>query len=134
MEANPTTLRQMLLNLILNAAEATEGKGIIEILIRQTADTALIEVHDNGPGIPLEKRPTLFTAFYTAKSQSAGLGLLSVKVYVELHQGHVEILDSHLGGTCIRITLPIGKRRETSLFTEFPLGRLSGVGSETYET
>ncbi len=106
---NPTMMRQLLLNLILNSAEAAGGSGQIDVNVRREKLEAVIEVHDSGPGIPLEERETIFKAFFTSKEAGAGLGLMSVKAYVSAHRGSIEVGDSHLGGACFRISLPIGE-------------------------
>lgn len=105
-KANSTMISRMLLNLIINAAEATDEKGNIEVKVEDQADKIVIEVHDNGPGIPKEMRESIFNAFFTTKDYGNGLGLLSVKVCADTHKGTVEVADSYLGGTCFRITFP----------------------------
>ena len=100
-------LQQMILNLLVNAAQAMQGKGLIEIRLRRENKTAIVEVHDNGPGIPEDQRPLVFDAFYTTKADGHGLGLLSVKAAVQMHRGRVVALASPLGGACFRITLPL---------------------------
>jgi signal transduction histidine kinase len=106
--ANPVMVRQLLLNLILNAAEATEGRGLVRVGIVKGHLEAILEVHDNGPGVPKDKRNLIFEPFYTSKDTGTGLGLLSVKVYAEAHRGTVEVTDSPLGGALFRVYLPTG--------------------------
>jgi two-component system sensor histidine kinase HydH len=108
MRGNPTVLRQLLLNLLLNAADAAGGTGEIEIYVRRDADKALLEVHDNGPGIPEKDRASVFTPFYTTRRHGAGLGLLAVRAYVQAHRGSIDLRDSHLGGACVHVELPVG--------------------------
>lgn len=105
-QANPSIIGRMLLNLILNAADATNETGRIDIRLIDRPDAAIIEVHDNGPGVPQDQRKIIFEPFYTTKASGNGLGLLSLKVCVQEHQGTVEVTDSDLGGACFRITLP----------------------------
>ena len=104
---DPASLRRMLLNLVLNAADAVEGRGRIEVRGVRRGDTAVLEVHDDGPGVPAEKRQAIFDVFYTTKPHGTGLGLLSVRVAAEDHGGSVEVADSDLGGACFRVTLPM---------------------------
>jgi signal transduction histidine kinase len=106
---NPVTLQRSLLNLILNAADATEGRGIIDVRLTASREAAMLEVHDNGPGIPEDQRQRVFEPFYTTKSMGTGLGLLSVKAFAEEHNGRVEVLRSPLGGACFRLTLPLAR-------------------------
>jgi two-component system sensor histidine kinase HydH len=105
--ANPITLHRSLLNLIVNAGDATEGRGRIEVRLAPVAGEAVLEVHDDGPGIPEELRQRVFEPFYTTKERGTGLGLLSVRACAEEHQGRVEVLPSPLGGTCFRLSLPL---------------------------
>ena len=105
--ANPVTLHRSLLNLIVNAADATDGNGRIDVRLAPAAGEAVLEVHDNGPGIPEELRQRIFEPFYTTKERGTGLGLLSVRACAEEHQGHVEVLSSPLGGGCFRLSLPL---------------------------
>jgi signal transduction histidine kinase len=104
---NPVTMQRCLLNLIINAADATEGRGKIEVRLSVSGSQAVLEVHDNGPGIPEDERQRIFAAFYTTKPMGTGLGLLSVRSCAEEHRGRIEVLRSPLGGACFRLTLPL---------------------------
>jgi signal transduction histidine kinase len=102
----PVLIHQLLMNLVLNAAEATEGYGKIWIRARREDDTTVIEVHDNGPGVSPILREGVFDAFFTTKRHGTGLGLMSVKSCVEIHQGVVDVGDSPLGGAVFTVVLP----------------------------
>jgi len=102
---NEYTLRQLLINLLLNAAAA--AKSQIEVRVLRQENWAVLEVHDDGPGISPEKKKMIFQPYYTSKVEGTGLGLLSVQVYTEIHRGQINLLDSHLGGACFQIRLPI---------------------------
>lgn len=104
---NESIFRQLLLNLILNAAQAITGRGNIEIVCSRTDQIAIIEVHDSGSGISAEDREKIFNPFYSTREEGTGLGLLSVKVYAEIHKGWVIVSDSHLGGACFRVEIPL---------------------------
>jgi two-component system sensor histidine kinase HydH len=103
---NESLVDRMLMNLILNAAESTGGRGRVEVRVTQDANQVHLEVHDDGPGVPRELRGAIFDAFYTTKSDGTGLGLLSVKLCAEEHHGTVSVGDSDLGGACFRVSLP----------------------------
>jgi len=103
---NESLMGRMLLNLILNAAESTGGRGRVEVRLRQGTGQVHLEVHDDGPGVPRELRRAIFDAFYTTKSEGTGLGLLSVKLCAEEHHGTVSVDDSDLGGACFRVSIP----------------------------
>jgi len=102
---NPAIMSQMLFNLILNAADAADGNGQIEVRAHQHGRRVVIEVHDNGPGIPADMRTDVVKPFYTTKKSGHGLGFMSVVACAEIHDGQVEILESDLGGACIRVSL-----------------------------
>ncbi len=96
---------QMILNLVLNAAEAVGEHGRIRVNLFEQGDFAVAEVHDNGPGIPENKRQAVMEPFYTTRTNASGLGLLSVQACAQAHDGEVEISDSDLGGACFAVRL-----------------------------
>ena len=100
---------RMLLNLLLNAADATRGIGRIEVRAASDAKNAWVEVHDDGPGVPNEALDAIFDAFYTSKPNGLGLGLVSVRLCADAHSGSVEVFRSDLGGAAFRVRLPRGK-------------------------
>lgn len=105
---NPNLMSDMVLNLVLNAADATEGSGKIIVYIYKIQSEIFLEVHDNGPGIPPEQRENIFATFFTTKKTGTGLGLLTVKTCVELHFGSIRVATSPLlGGAVFIIKLPI---------------------------
>lgn len=112
LEVNAFLVEQMLLNLILNAAEATDSRGKIEIRVGNISDQVSIEIHDNGPGIPEKNREALFRPYTTTKTDGKGLGLMMVRTCAELHGGKVETGESDLGGALFRIVLPTVLKRE----------------------
>jgi two-component system sensor histidine kinase HydH len=104
---NPFLFEQMLINLMLNAADATSQEGVIELHVKKIEDNVAIEVHDNGPGISEENRKLIFKPFHTTKADGTGLGLSTVKICTELHRGTVTIDKSPLGGALFRMLFPI---------------------------
>lgn len=97
----------LLLNLVLNAAEATSGTGRVHFGLKARGDEVVLEVHDDGPGVPESERDRIFEAFRTTKPQGTGLGLLTVRSVAEDHGGRVEVERSdELGGACFRVTIP----------------------------
>ena len=70
-------------------------------------DKAVIQISDTGSGIPSEKIPYIFDAYYSSRPQGSGLGLPTAKKIIEAHSGTIKV-DSELGkGTCFTIILPI---------------------------
>ena len=102
-------LSQVLVNLLNNAADASRSGDRVDLLVRSTGDEAIIEVMDQGQGIPDELRETIFEPFYTTKptGQGTGLGLSLAYKIVEDHNGTLAI-DSQPGlGTRVVVTLPL---------------------------
>jgi signal transduction histidine kinase len=106
MESQPLLIHQMVSNLVVNAGEATEGCGSIEVILSETDEGVRIEVHDNGRGVAKERRATLFESLATTKPTGTGLGLFSVRACAQGLGGSIEVGDSPLGGAMFRITLP----------------------------
>jgi signal transduction histidine kinase len=98
---------RMILNLVLNAADATSGRGKIDLRVRRKDGQIVLEMHDNGPGVPDDAREAIFDPFYSSKTRGLGLGLLSVRAFAEVHGGSVEVKPSDLGGACFRVTVPL---------------------------
>jgi signal transduction histidine kinase len=110
--ANLVLMHQLVGNLVLNAAHAAGNGGIIEVRVYAEAGYAVIEVHDNGPGVPAERRAGLFTSLATTKPDGNGLGLFSVKACANGLGGQVDLGDSPLGGALFRIRLPLATPRD----------------------
>ncbi|HKL48982.1 MAG TPA: ATP-binding protein, partial [Desulfuromonadales bacterium] len=106
MRVDRTQLRQALWNLLINAAEAIPGQGVVELDADPSQD--LIAVHDSGPGVPQENLGKIFDPFFTTRETGTGLGLATVYAIVEKHGGDVQIGRSHLGGACFSIRFPAG--------------------------
>lgn len=92
-------------NLLLNAGEATDGRGQIRVRLSGTPAQAVLEVHDDGPGIAPALLPRLFEPFQTTRKNGTGLGLVSVRAAVSEQGGSVDLVPSELGGACFRVVL-----------------------------
>ena len=106
-------LNQVWTNLIDNAADALEGRGQIVIRTRQDSDWVVVEVEDNGPGIPTEIQPRLFDPFFTTKPPGKGTGLgldITYNIVVHRHRGDIKVM-SQPGRTCFQVRLPINFER-----------------------
>ena len=102
---DPPLMRRAVFNLILNAAEATDGEGTIKVALRTVDGSLVLEVHDNGPGIRVADRARVLEPLYTTKPLGTGLGLLSARLCADTANGRVEIEDSPLGGACVRVAV-----------------------------
>jgi signal transduction histidine kinase len=99
-------LHEVFLNLLLNAGQAMEGRGVVSVTVEKGA-MARVGIHDQGPGIPVALQAKLFEPFFTTKSSGTGLGLAIVRRLVELQHGTVTIESSKTGGTTVLVTLPL---------------------------
>jgi two-component system NtrC family sensor kinase len=114
-----TQLSQVLPNLIVNAPQATEAAprtrpGRLRARTRRLADDMLIEVSDNGRGIPAKDLPRIFDPFFTTKGagEGTGLGLSVCHNTVAAHGGRVEVGSEPGVGSCFRVYLPRSTSRE----------------------
>jgi signal transduction histidine kinase len=105
LQGDPLLIHQMILNLVINAADSTGQRGSILVRLLKQDQGCVIEVHDNGTGIPQADRSRIMEPFVTTKEDGSGLGLLSVKACAEAYQGRVDISESKLGGACFAIQL-----------------------------
>ncbi len=106
LKINPFLVEQMILNLLINAADATKSQGKIDVRVDSKPDKVAIEIHDNGPGINADARNNLFSPYFTTKADGTGLGLATVKACVEQHGGTVDVDISDLGGAAFKIHIP----------------------------
>ncbi len=116
-------LRQVLINLIRNAVQAMEGKGVVEISVNGAARASLttgqstqphdwveIRVKDGGPGIAADVLEHLFVPFFTTKQKGSGLGLAISQRMVEEMSGRIEVTASDAKGTTFSVFLPAFSR------------------------
>ncbi len=106
-EVDKEQLKQVLLNLLINASQAIEAKGVIKVSIRRQGEWATIAVADSGCGIAPENFDKLFDPFFTTKEKGTGLGLAMVHQLVELHQGKVQVKSVVGQGTEFTVILPL---------------------------
>jgi two-component system sensor histidine kinase AtoS len=94
-------------NLLMNAAHAMDGQGVIRVSVMPADQVCHVVVQDSGPGIPPDVRERIFTPFFTTKSRGTGLGLPTAKRIVEAHSGQIEIDCPPGGGTTVTVQLPV---------------------------
>ncbi len=105
--ADSGKLRQVIANVVVNAAEATEATGTITIDASATADEATLTIADNGPGIAPEIREQIFEPFVTTKARGTGLGLAIAQAIVDAHGGRIAISSSPASGTLVSLQFPV---------------------------
>lgn len=120
--ADQHQLTQVFCNLLINAYEALEGRGRIDISARiaqtaadgallpdghQPVPTVVVDVADDGPGMPADVAEKIFNPFFTTKAQGSGLGLAVVRKIVDAHDGRIDMTTADGRGTRFRVTLPV---------------------------
>jgi signal transduction histidine kinase len=115
-DGNPDELHRMVLNLLDNAARHTPPGSTIELGLRAEGGDAVVEVADNGPGVPASMREQIFERFVrgegsadTAIGGGSGLGLAIVNAVAISHGGKAEVGESEQGGALFRVRLPLRK-------------------------
>lgn len=107
--ANPDKIQQVLINLLSNAAHASESKSKIEISLELKNDKWVISVRDYGSGIPEEIQSKIWEPFFTTKASGTGLGLDICKKIIENHDGKIWFQSQPGVGTTFYIELPLVK-------------------------
>ena len=113
-EVSPTEIQQVLLNLINNALDAMEEKGgVLSVLARLEEDNIVIEVSDDGPGIPEENLSQLFDPFFTTKpvGKGTGLGLSICYGIIDKLGGKITVRSTIDKGSTFRVRIPLKKCR-----------------------
>jgi signal transduction histidine kinase len=102
-------LRQVLINLVMNAVHAMRGGGRVTITVSRKDAFDVVEVRDTGPGIPRRLRERIFDPFFTTKPPGVGtgLGLSTSQRIVAAHGGRLELSSTGPGGSVFRVTIPI---------------------------
>jgi hypothetical protein len=121
LEGDRARLAQVLDNLVSNGLKFTESGGRVEVRLRAENGTAVLEVEDDGVGIPTDEQEHLFERFFRSSTATmnaipgTGLGLTITKAIVERHGGQIEIESAENAGTTVRVQLPLGARQEAEL-------------------
>ena len=116
-------LTQVFSNLLINAYQALDGQGRIDVTARlattaeegallpdghQPVETMIIDIADSGPGIPADVAEKIFNPFFTTKPKGSGLGLAVVRKIVDAHDGRIDMSTAEGRGTRFRVTLRVG--------------------------
>jgi len=109
----PEELQQTIVNLVTNAADATEVARVagstarrVQVGLANEGNRISLTVEDSGPGVPADLRGRIFDPFFTTKQRAIGIGLTLTKQTVLAHHGHIELGASNLGGALFRLVLP----------------------------
>lgn len=109
-KADPNKLKQIFINLVMNASQAMGGEGTIEIeTVMAIGDEVEVRIADNGPGIPDEVLEKIFEPFFTTKKEGegTGLGLYICRNIIHEHKGRLKVETAPGEGTTFRILLPV---------------------------
>jgi signal transduction histidine kinase len=106
LRVDPQLFGEVLTNLLRNAGEACSGKGHVTIVVRQDAGGPVLEVGDDGPGVPANLREEIFKPFRSSKDYGTGIGLAFCRKVVESHGGNIGLVPRPGDGACFRVTLP----------------------------
>jgi signal transduction histidine kinase len=109
--ADPGKVEEVLLNVLINAMEASSPGGNIELRSRRQGAEVLVEIIDHGSGIAPEDLPRVMEPFYTTKEvgKGTGLGLSICYSIMEMHGGKIELADTAGGGTTVSLAFPIAE-------------------------
>lgn len=105
----------MLVNIIKNSIESIQSGGVISVKIKRKEEQIVIEVADDGVGIPKEKLSMLGKPFFTTKMDGTGLGIMVSKKIIQNHNGTLTIHSEEHNGTTVVITLPTTYLREDGI-------------------
>ena len=114
--ADSAQLTQALVNLVINAIQAVERNGRVEVSARtdESDEILTLEVHDTGPGIPADKQAVMFEPFFTTKAEGSGLGLWIVQQIITAHGGVMGASNAPHGGAVFAMHLPLRKKENVN--------------------
>lgn len=136
--ADGNQIQQILLNLLINARQAMPDGGKLDIKLTYDAENemVMIQVRDYGTGIPADKLPHIFDAFYTTKTGpdasgkgGTGLGLAACRNIVEAHSGRIRVNSTVGKGTAFTIMLPVFKSTKLPVSTSGPTAGITNNGT-----
>lgn len=105
-EVDPQLFGEVVTNLLRNAAEACNGHGHVVVRTRSEGARAVVEVEDDGPGVPAEMRDEIFKPFRSSKEYGTGIGLAFCRKVVESHGGTIALEENAGAGARFRIEVP----------------------------
>ena len=112
-ECDPEQMKQVILNLAINAVQAMTGPGEVLISAKPSDNAVMISVRDQGPGVPEENLDKIFNPFFTTKDAGTGLGLSVVHQIVTQHRGVVNAERNRDGGMTFSLLIPQQQRRRS---------------------
>jgi signal transduction histidine kinase len=108
-EVDIDLIKQAVLNVVINGIQAMPSGGPLAIAVRRDADAAVVEIRDQGLGIPPEVREKIFELYFTTKEGGSGIGLAQTYQTLQWHHGSVEYETAEGKGTTFRLRLPLAE-------------------------
>lgn len=108
--ADPHQLKQVFLNLLVNAVHAMPSGGTVSLHAATKGKCACIDIRDTGVGMSIETQSRIFEPFFTTRREGTGLGLAIVRKIIEQHGGSIEVASQPGHGTCFTLTWPFAWR------------------------
>jgi len=108
-------IKQAMLNVVLNGVQAMPNGGTLAITARRDEETIVIEVRDQGSGIPGDIQDKIFELYFTTKKTGSGIGLAQTYQIMQWHYGSVDFESAEGKGTTFRLRLPLADTRLPSL-------------------
>jgi len=106
---DPQMLKGAILNILINAMEASDESGIIDVRLAESDGRIVINVEDSGKGIPKEIMARVFDPYFSTKSTGTGLGLPLTKTIIEKHDGEISLESKDGRGTVVTVIIPTGR-------------------------
>jgi two-component system sensor histidine kinase HydH len=106
-DVDPDKVRQVLLNIFLNALAAMPGGGRLSILLNRREEFVEVEVSDTGEGIPRESLPRIYDPYFTSKPAGTGLGLAVAQKIMDAHGGAIQVESREGAGTRVSLRFPL---------------------------
>lgn len=103
---DPIRIKQVLINLLLNAVEASPEGEIVTVIAQGTRKHVMVSIRDRGCGLPSGQKEKIFSPFFTTKKKGTGLGLPIAEKIIEAHGGSLEVMENHGKGVTFRVKLP----------------------------
>jgi signal transduction histidine kinase len=100
-------LKQALLNVVMNGAQAMPQGGKLEVLLEEEGRSAVLRISDEGPGIPEEIREKIFDLYFTTKTEGSGIGLAMTYRILQFHHGSVEVQSNAGSGAEFQLRIPL---------------------------
>jgi len=120
-------MKQALLNVVLNGAQAMATGGILRVRLIEDARWAILSISDEGEGIPDDIRSKIFNLYFTTKKDGSGIGLAMTYRIVQLHNGQLDV-ESQMGeGTTFTLRIPVTSPPETKLRGQMEAGAATGT-------